>query len=141
MTPAPHQDELNVKNTETVKMPAEQHRRSLAIRKVDWERVKRCLDGVQKPQAGISTWYSILFGVAASAGLTIIPLAFTKDLPPSVLPLYICATAASLLLAITLVRLEKSQAGREQYGLSFVKAEMSAIEDMYKNVPEPDVEL
>jgi hypothetical protein len=84
-----------------ISVPSDDH--LIAIHRSDWQRLQRHVTQIPPKVLDLSNCYSILFGVAGSAGLSIIPIASTKDLLPWVAPLYIMVFLAALFLAIVLV--------------------------------------
>src|SRR5687767_11195978 len=102
-------DESSVKwnRSDDISVPVSDSERRYAIRKADWERLKRNLSECTDESSSLPVWYSILFGVSGSAGLSIFPIAITKDLSPWVTPLYVIIFIAAGVLAFALVGVEK----------------------------------
>jgi len=92
---------LNWKPDLAIAVPSDDH--LIAIHNSDWQRLRRHTTHIRPKAHNLSTCYSILFGVAASTGPSIIPIAISNELPPWVTPLYISAFITSLVLAIVLV--------------------------------------
>src|SRR5882724_5117751 len=90
-----------------IAVPAPTTEDRVAIRRLDWSRIRRNLLRCNEPQFSLSVWYSILFGFSASSFLSIAPIAVTKDLPVWVLPVYILTSLSSLFLGTVLVWLDK----------------------------------
>src|SRR5262249_43496843 len=88
----------------------------------------------------VSTWYSICFGVAGSAGFSIIPIGATKDLPAWVWPLYIMATVASGFLGIVLVWLDRRLNQQRRSQIADLDADMNEIERTFERQSTPGTE-
>jgi hypothetical protein len=112
----------------------------VAIRRLDWARIRRDLKRCSEPQPTLSVWYSICFGVAGSAGFSIIPIGATKDLPVWVWPLYIIATVASGFLGIVLVWLDRRLNQQRQSQIAGLEAEMDQIERTFDTRGTPGTE-
>ena len=92
--------DLNVTSKHQITLPSTESEKRIAIRFIDWNRLKRYIDEKQESIFNLSIPYSILYGVSGSAGLSLIPLFFSTGLPSWTIPLYICITLFSLLCAI-----------------------------------------
>ena len=92
---------LNWKPDIPIAVPSDDH--LIAIHDSDWQRLRRHATYIQPKVHNLSTCYSILFGVAASTGPSVIPIAISNDLPSWVTPLYLIVFLSSLFLAIVLV--------------------------------------
>jgi len=73
------------------------------IRTADWERLKRRCNQITSPPQWLTVTYSLLFGISASAALSIIPIAYAQGLPTFSLPLYTVGTIATAVLGGVLV--------------------------------------
>ena len=99
-------NKLNYKKEEVVYFATDDG--CYSIRKFDWNRLKRLTLKSDQKKANLPVIYSILYGVSASAGVSIIPLVFADNLPNWVTPLYIIITIFSLGIAILLTNMDKS---------------------------------
>ena len=86
---------------------------------------------IQKPLPSISFVYSALIGVAVSAGVTIIPLQFSTGLPAWVIPLYVCLTFFSLVVAIVLYLMERAFLKRQREDAMGILDDMGDIEGLF----------
>ena len=111
-----------------IAVPAPATEDRVAIRRLDWARIRRNLMRCSEPQPTLAVWYSICFGVAGSAGFSIIPIGATKDLPPWVWPLYVCTTVASGFLGIVLVWLDRRLNQQRRSQIADLDADMGEIE-------------
>src|SRR5262245_52879978 len=100
-------EQLNWNQTTPIAVPTPLTEARVAIRRLDWSRIRRNLLRCAEPQLSLSVWYSLCFGFSASSFLSIAPIAVTKDLPARVLPAYISATLFAFILGIVLVWLDK----------------------------------
>ena len=124
---------LNWKREEPIAVPSSDRERRMAIRYSDWERLKRRLSRVVDPVPRLSVVYSILFGIAASSGLSIIPIAKSQGLPSWVTPLYACVCVFSLLCGFVFVWVDRKVRSGMESELQDIEADMNDIEDMFES--------
>ena len=122
---------LNWKREEAIAVPSPDRERRMAIRYSDWLRIKRRFS-VLGPVPNLSVVYSILFGVAASSGPSIIPIAASQGLPSWVTPLYISVFAFSLLCGCVFVWVHKKFRSIRKRELQDIEADMNDIESMFE---------
>jgi hypothetical protein len=122
-------NKLNYKKEEVVYFATDDG--CYSIRKFDWNRLKRLTLKSDQKKANLPVIYSILYGVSASAGVSIIPLVFADNLPSWVTPLYIIITIFSLGIAILLTNMDKSDNKNKDADLNEIKTEMEEIEKLY----------
>jgi hypothetical protein len=108
-TPTPSTGCLQVAAQRNISIPSPDSDREMAIRCADWKRLERGLTQASDPPKEYSTLYGILFGLSGSAGLSLKPLAMTKDLPNWVLPAYIVFTVACLFCGLFVVFFSRGQ--------------------------------
>jgi hypothetical protein len=121
-------EQINWNQNTQIAVPAPTTEARVAIRRLDWSRIRRNLLRCNEPPFSLSVWYSILFGFSASSFLSIAPIAVTKDLPVWVLPAYILATFFSLLLGTVLVWLDKRLNRQRRSQIEDLDADMDEIE-------------
>lgn len=124
---------LNFTLNVPIAIPTQGTESRLAIRRSDWSRIRRNLARCNELQFNLSVWYSICFGIAASAGASILPIGVTKDLPAWVWSLYICVTGASLFLGIVLVFLDKHLARERRSQIQDIDTDMNDIERAFES--------
>ena len=124
---------LNWKREEHIAVPSPNREKRMAIRCSDWERLKRRLSRIVDPVPRPSIVYSILFGIAASSGLSIIPIAASQGLPPWVTPLYACVCAFSLLCGGVFVWVDRKVRSGRKSELRDIEADMNDIESMFSS--------
>lgn len=101
--------------------------------KFDWNRIKKKITiSKDKKFTDFKLIYSILYGVAGSAGLSIIPVTFSTGLPSWVIPLYILTTIFSLGVAIVLTHIDKKSQKNKKINLEEIETEMGDIEQMFE---------
>ena len=128
----PSQEEsLKWKRDESIDLPIPESEGRLAIRHQDWKRIKGKIRHFDTKPSKLPVIYSVLFGFAGSAGLSIIPIATTKDLPPWILPLFICFFGFGLLCALVFVLIERRNKEKEQSVQIDIIEEMTEIEGMF----------
>jgi hypothetical protein len=135
----PKDEALNWRRDEPIAVPLAMKEKRLAIRQQDWHRLKNKIARIDNKPTPLSIWYSILFGVSVSAGLSIIPIYVTKDLPAWVFPLYICIFVFSFLCAIALVLVDKKVATRVAIDCQDIVVEMKDIEAVFESAIETEV--
>ncbi len=79
----------------------------LGINRSDWNRIKRLISNRPRNKYHLNVWSSVLYGISGSAGLSIIPIYFSSNLPSWVIPLYVCICIFTLLMAVILTILNK----------------------------------
>jgi hypothetical protein len=127
----PTEESLNWKREEPIDLPIPESEGRLAIRHQDWRRLKNRIQRVDNNSWNLSVVYSTLFGVAVSAGLSIIPLAATKDLPAWVTPLYICFFFFSLICALVFIAIDRKLKSQRHSDRQDMIDEMSDIEGTF----------
>jgi len=121
---------LNVDRKETIYTASADYEERDAIRRADWARIKRNIEYLERNKpTKLSIWYSILFGVAGSFGVSIYPIAKTQGLPAWVAPLYGCVCFFSLLVGVILVFLEKRLKTSEKSEKDEILTDMTEIEN------------
>lgn len=124
------ENKLNYTKDETVYLPSDDG--CYSIRKFDWNRIKRkvCNFG-QKENIDFKLYFSILYGVGASAGFSIIPITFSDNLPVWVTPLYILITFFSIGIAIVLTVMDTKMKKNREIDIEEIEAEMNEVEKMF----------
>ena len=122
-------DFINIQKEETVYVAKNDG--CYSIRKIDWDRIKRMVDQPQTKEVSYSIYYSILFGVAGSSGVSILPIAFSNNLPSWVAPTDVITTLACLLVAIIFKSQEKNTRTERKAKINEIKTEMDEIEKLY----------
>jgi hypothetical protein len=120
---------LNVNRKETIYTASSEHEERVAIRRADWARIKRNIENLERNKPPkLSIWYSILFGVSGSSGISIIPIVKTHGLPAWVTPLYVCVCFFSSLLGSVLIILERKLKTRTKSDKDEILTDMAEIE-------------
>jgi hypothetical protein len=128
MDQTPGADKLNWTTSTPIAVPPAHTEARLAIRLLDWRRIRRSLDACKQRQPALSVWYSVSFGVAGSAGFSIIPIVMASNLPAWVAPFYVIATVFSLLFGIALWIIEKNLYGHLESRIDNIDADMTEVE-------------
>jgi len=128
----PSEQPLNWKREEPIAVPLPGSERRMAIRHSDWARIRRIVSRGADPVPRLSLAYSILFGVFATAGLSIIPLALSAGLPPWVIPLYVILSVFSLLCGGVFVWLDIHLRSGKKTALEDCVDDMDDIEKMFE---------
>lgn len=122
---------LNWRREEPIAVPGPDRERRMAIRYSDWKRLRRRLSRVADPIPRLSVAYSVLFGIAASSGLSIIPIAISYGLS-WVTSLYICICGFSLLCGCVFVWIDRKVHLARCSDLEDIEADMEEIESMFE---------
>ncbi|HBV97553.1 MAG: hypothetical protein JL50_04105 [Peptococcaceae bacterium BICA1-7] len=123
---------LNWQREEKIAIPLTEREKRMAIRCSDWNRIMRNVKNNLEPTPKISIIYSILFGIAGSAGLSIIPIAKSEGLASWVAPLYVCTFIFSLLCAFVFLLVEiKIVQPSKCSRIKEIEDDMKDIEDMF----------
>lgn len=130
------QDTLNVDRQDAIHLAPSVFERKYAIRHADWKRLKTNISNLSQSNPNkCSVWYSILFGVSGSFGVSIIPVLYHASLPSWVAPLYGCISFFSLIMAIILLKLEKGQKTSNESSLSSIMQDIREIEKPFPTEP------
>lgn len=129
------ENKLNYKKDETVYLLSDDG--CYSIRKFDWSRIKRKIDNTgKKDNVDFKLFYSILYGVGGSAGLSILPIAYADNLPSWVTPFYVIISFFGIGLAIVLTVMDSKLNKNKDIDLTEIKAEMEEVERMFpKQIP------
>jgi hypothetical protein len=120
---------FNYKKEETVYIASDDG--NYSIRKFDWNRLKRLVSKEQKVQLNLKVVYSILYGVAGSLGVSILPICFADNLPIWVAPVYIISTIFCIAGAIITNVIDHNSDQNKDIDLSEIRTEMAEIEKLY----------
>ena len=112
---------------ESIAVPSPGREGWFAIRASDWQRIRRRVSRATSRTAKLPVIYSILFGVAASSGLSIIPIASTEDLPSWVTPVYVCVCVFSFLTACVFVWFDNKNQSEKESELQHIQEDMEEI--------------
>ena len=127
----PPEESLNWKREESIDLPMPESEGRLAIRHQDWKRVKTKIQRFDIKGSSLPVIYSVLFGVAGSAGLSIIPISRTSDLSPWVTPFYVCVFLFSLLCGVVFVLVERRLKLNDRTTQTDIFEEMCDIEGTF----------
>jgi len=123
-------DFINIQKEETVYVAKNDG--SYSIRRIDWERIKRMVDNPNQKEISYDIFYSILFGVAGSSGVSIIPIAFATNLPSWVTPAYVIMTISCLTIGIVFKIIDSKTTSNKKIKIDEIRTEMDEIEKLYK---------
>jgi hypothetical protein len=130
-SPPTVEESLNWKREESIDLPMPESEGRLAIRHQDWNRIKTKIQRFDTKGSSLPVIYSVLFGVAGSAGLSIIPISSTKDLSPWVTPFYVLLLIFSLLCGLVFVFVERRLKLSDRTLQTDIFDEMCEIEGMF----------
>jgi hypothetical protein len=114
-----------------VSIPSPVTERRMGIRCADWDRLKERLSQVSNPIPHLRVAYSVIYGIAATAGLTIIPLTMTEGLSPWVIPLYGCVCFFGVLCGSIFVWLDERIHSIRKTQISDIAKDMEEIERVH----------
>ena len=112
---------------ERITFPSTGRESWLAIRKSDWRRIRRRVSRATSRTEKLPVIYSILFGVAGSSGLSIIPIASTEDLPSWVTAVYVCVCVFGFLSGCVFVWFDNKNQSEKQSELQHIQEDMEEI--------------
>jgi len=130
-------EKLNWTREEAIALPAPEKEGRLAIRRSDWQRIKRCIRRGEQPLSNLPTWYSVCFSVAASAAVSIIPIAAASGLPAWVTPSYVVVTVGAVVLGIVLVLIERRLASNRATAMTELREDIDEIEKSFERGEPP----
>ena len=120
---------LDYTHTDSIMLPQSAVERRFAIRKLDWERLKRCVASCKSEQiSNYSGWYFLLFGISGSSVVAIVPLIFSTGLPSWVVPAYGALAIASLVLGVVIFKISKSLKTQNANRIKDLEMDMAGIE-------------
>ncbi len=125
----------HVKSTREVQVdfPSSDSEKRMAIRRSDWERLRRRIRRVAGPPSRLAIVYAILFGVAATALFSIYPMTLSQGVPTWVIPTYVCAFVFTFLFAWIFVWLDRKAQARSVSDISDVMQDMEDIEGAFSS--------
>ncbi len=100
---------VRVRRDRTISIPSPDSDREMAIRCADWKMLEKRLTTASDPPKDYSTLYGTFFGLSGAAWLSLVPLAFTKDLPTWILPAHTAFAVACLFCGIFTVVVNRDQ--------------------------------
>lgn len=121
---------LNYTRTDSVAIPQSAAEMRFAIRKSDWERLKRNLLRCKSDiSPNLSGWYFCCFGISGSAAVSMVPLVYATGLAGWVVPTYGCVTVAAGMVGIVLMKIDRRFGHERKDRLDEVGIDMKDIED------------
>ncbi len=136
----PSQTDGTLVRQQVISVPAQDQEKWIALREFDWKRIYNKVCKIERPFNYISVWYSILFGVSVSFGVSIIPLKYSQGLPPWVIPLYACICGFSFVMALTFVIINKKLSSHEGSNITAVKEDMERTEKYFQGIFRENVD-
>ena len=130
---SPHEQALNWQREESIAVPSRDREKRMAVRYSDWGRLTRRLSRVlATPVLKLSVVYSIFFGISASSGLSIIPIATSQGLPSWVTPLYACVCIFSLVCGCIFVYVDRRVRSGMESDIQEIRTDMKDIEASFE---------
>jgi hypothetical protein len=124
--------ELKFTREERISIPSSDSERRMGVRCADWDRIKKRLSQLYNPIPHLRIAYSVVYGVAATAGLTIIPLTITEGLSPWVIPFYGCVCLFGFICATVFVFIDRRIYSIKTTQISDIIADMDDVEKAHK---------
>ena len=122
------QEVFNVERKVPIAVASANGEKCMAIRDLDWKRLKRRFSQVRNPIPWLSMVYSIVFGITATAGLSIIPFGAAEELPPWVTPLYACICGCGFLVGCVFFCIDRKLRSARSSDLQDILEDMDNIE-------------
>jgi len=129
-----HNDQTQSAKFSNVSLPSRDYERMIAVRIFDWKRLKNNIEKLLSYDSDLSTIYSILFGISGSAGLSIIPIYMTNDLPSWITPAYIIVFLFSLFTAIIFFYLDIKARDKLLKDKKLVVEDIESIEKFFDDL-------
>ena len=120
--------------------PSEEKETRMAIRREDWNRMKREANSIRPEPKFLRTAYAAFFGVAVTAVFTIISIYDIPQKSSWILPFYICSAVFSLALAIILFCVDKYNTKSKSTDIRLLRRDMQDIEDTFKEETGEEIE-
>src|SRR5579862_2116822 len=123
---------LTYTHSESIALPQRDAETRFAIRRLDWDRIKRQLAKCKDSKTGdYSGWAHCLFGVSASAGVSIVPLSWTGTMPSWVVPAYFAATVSAGLVGFILFLITKKNRKAQADRVEDLQSDMKDVEQTF----------
>ena len=123
---------IKVDQPTAVLYPSEEKETRMAIRRVDWNRIKRLVDNIRPEPKFLRMTYSLFIGAAITAGATIIPIRYVSQIPPWFLLIYIFFAGFAFALGIILLLVDIFNTTSKSTDLKSLREDMQEIEDTFK---------
>ncbi len=134
--PTPVDGTIKLQDERTIVVAGPDSESCLAVRRADWLRLKRLITGRPPQFDRLRIVYSILFGVAVTAGSSLVPLHITSGTPSWVLPLYVAFAAISLVAAVALCVTDCALRKRQVSHDELIATDMKEIESGFPRAQE-----
>jgi predicted membrane channel-forming protein YqfA (hemolysin III family) len=130
-------DHVRVQSETTISLPLRESERTLAVRHLEWKRVRRRVERLKDPSHQGGSGGALFFlGVSVTAGFSILALFAGSEQPRSwVVAIYATATVSSLLLAGTWHHFSKRSGRTRRDEVLEICTEMDDIEARFGNPP------
>lgn len=124
---------INLESDVPLALPSQQAEERLALRWVDWHRIRRLVESAAKPPPAASTWPATFLGIGITTALTLIPLTQSTPRPESwVIPTFIVTTVASFALAAYAQWAWHVMSRARKDDVASICADMAEIESAYE---------
>lgn len=114
--------------SQQIAVPSSDQDSLLAIRHLDWKRIKNRVSKIAERRTPLSLWYPTLFAIGITSGLSIYPISITKDLPSWVTPLYVLTTIFSFFVGGVFMLLDRKYKGDTASEVLDIKSDMEEVE-------------
>lgn len=126
------EDRITFTTETAVVLPKAEHEEVLAMRRVEWQRVRRRVERLSNPLSGASEWSATFFGLGAGALLSLIPIvSATSDQQPWVIPLFWVVGISFLVLAGFMLWVHRKMRHSHSDDVTDICGEMDEIEAWY----------
>jgi uncharacterized membrane protein (DUF106 family) len=122
---------LNINANQQISIPYSEKR--IDIRTIDWSRIKKYISQSEEKYIDFSIIYSILYGIAGSTGVTLMPLFSSNGLKSWLIPLYICVSVFSLVCAIIFTIVNSAIRRNKKEAKNNIRDEMEEIEKEFND--------
>lgn len=125
-------EKLKITTTLDVVMPGRKHEETMAVRRVEWQRVRHRVENLTNPLSGASEWSATFFGIGTGALVALIPLlSATQNQDPWVIPAFWIVGISFLILALFMYWVHRKMRDRHSGDVTDICSEMDEIEARY----------
>ena len=125
----PQAGALDYTHTDVVKLPQPDSEQRYAIRRLDWERLKRCVAACKTTQSlSYADLYHTLFGVAATCAVAWLPLLSAQGIAGWIVTAFAIGAIAAFIMACALVSMDRRLKKANTDRIADIEADMAGIE-------------
>jgi len=128
----PQQNIIRYTEKADIAVPSRIGEAKLAIRRADWERIKKSINNIPSETNIHQIVYTILFSIAGAIAASLIPIHGNSKLAPWVFPLYGLFAVFSFVVAVIFCILGKAWRSTKTDYIKSIQEDMDGIEDTFR---------